>query len=189
MTPTATRFAATAEATLADVDKLLGIIAALLRIRELEDHARRSRFAPVNLVRLVEDACDLHRPTAEDRDITLSYATEPVPPVDGDASLLIEAVSNLIDNAMKFGPVGGAVRVTLGIQGRDIVLSVADDGIGVPPAERVLVLQRFYRGRADQPGVGLGLPLVKAIADLHGFGLAFATPGSAVSIICVGAVK
>ncbi|WP_375243212.1 sensor histidine kinase [Sphingomonas parapaucimobilis] len=182
-------FAATAEATLADVDKLLGIIAALLRIRELEDHARRSRFAPVDLARLVEDACDLHHPTAEDRGITLSYAIEPVPPVDGDASLLIEAVSNLIDNAMKFGPVGGAVRVTLGMQGRDIVLRVADDGIGVPPAERALVLQRFYRGRADQPGVGLGLPLVKAIADLHGFGLAFAAPGSAVSIICPGAGK
>ena len=60
-------FAATAEATLADVDKLLGIVAALLRIRELEDHARRSRFAPVDLAQLVEDACDLHRPTAEDR--------------------------------------------------------------------------------------------------------------------------
>ena len=182
-------FAATAEATLADVDKLLGIIAALLRIRELEDHARRSRFAPVDLARLVEDACDLHHPTAEDRGITLSYTTEPVPSVDGDASLLIEAVSNLIDNAMKFGPVGGAVRVTLGVQGGDIMLSVADDGIGVPQAERALVLQRFYRGRADQPGVGLGLPLVKAIADLHGFGLAFAAQGSAVSIICPGAAK
>ena len=177
-------FAATAEATLADVDTLLGIVAALLRIRELEDHARRSRFAPVDLAQLVEDACDLHRPTAEDRGIALSYAVAAVPPVEGDASLLIEAVSNLIDNAMKFGPVGGTVRVTLSVDGRDMVLSVADDGIGVPPAERALVLQRFYRGRVDQPGVGLGLPLVKAIADLHGFTLAFAVQGSAVSILC-----
>ncbi len=180
-------FAATAEATLADVDTLLGIVAALLRIRELEDHARRSRFAPVDLAQLVEDACDLHRPTAEDRGIALSYAVATVPPVEGDASLLIEAISNLIDNAMKFGPVGGTVRVTLSVGGRDIMLSVADDGIGVPPAERALVLQRFYRGRADQPGVGLGLPLVKAIADLHGFTLAFAVQGSAVSILCPGA--
>ena len=182
-------FAATAEATLADVDKLLGIVAALLRIRELEDHARRSRFAPVDLAQLVEDACDLHRPTAEDRGIALSHTVDPVPPVEGDASLLIEAVSNLIDNAMKFGPPGGMVRVTLGMQGRDIVLGVADDGIGVPPSERALVLQRFYRGRADQPGVGLGLPLVKAIVDLHGFDLAFAAQGSTVSIICPGAAK
>lgn len=179
-------FIATAEATLADVDALLGIVAALLRIRELEDHARRSRFAPVDLARLVEDACDLHRPSAEDLGIRLSYAIRPVPPVEGDASLLIEAVSNLIDNAMKFGPAGGAVHVTLGMQGRDIMLSVADDGRGVPPAEQALVLQRFYRGRVDQPGVGLGLPLVKAIADLHGFGLAFAAQGSAVSIVCPG---
>ncbi|WP_440977815.1 ATP-binding protein [Sphingomonas pseudosanguinis] len=182
-------FAATAEATLADVDKLLGIIAALLRIRELEDHARRSRFAPVDLARLVEDACDLHHPAAEDRGIALSCATEPVPPVDGDASLLMEALANLIDNAMKFGPIGGAVHVTLAMREGAIVLSVADDGIGVPPPERALVLQRFYRGRADQPGVGLGLPLVKAIADLHGFVLAFAARGSVVSIIRPGAAK
>ncbi|WP_230483057.1 sensor histidine kinase [Sphingomonas sp. Leaf21] len=172
------------EATLADVDALLGIVAALLRIRELEDHARRSRFAPVDLARLVEDACDLHRPTAEDRGVDLRHAVEPVQPVEGDASLLMEAVSNLIDNAMKFGPPGGSVRVTLTANAEAVRLTVADDGDGVPAGERALVLQRFYRGRHDQAGVGLGLPLVKAIADLHGFTLAFAAEGSAVTILC-----
>ncbi|WP_428970056.1 ATP-binding protein [Sphingomonas sp. Xoc002] len=66
---------------------------------------------------------------------------------------------------------------------------MADDGGGVPPGAHALVLQRFDRGRANQPGVGLSLALVKAIADLHGFVLAFATQGSAVSLIWPGAAK
>jgi signal transduction histidine kinase len=175
-------FEATATAALEDIDKLLGIVAALLRIRELEDQARKSRFAPVDLQELVEDACDLYRPSAEDRDIRLICQSEPVPATDGDASLLIEAVSNLIDNAMKFGPNGGVVLVSLHFGNGRSTITVADDGNGVPLAEQSLVTQRFYRGRHDCDGAGLGLSLVKAIADLHGFTLEFAQRGSAVSL-------
>lgn len=174
---------ATVDAALAEIDQLLGIVAALLRIRELEDHARRSRFAPVDLRQLAEDACELHRPTAEDRGIDLVCDISPVAPVEGDASLLIEAISNLIDNAMKFGPPGGRVTVSLSQRGETIALMVADEGRGVPAAERSLVTQRFYRGRHDQEGAGLGLSLVKAIADLHGFRVHFAEHGSAVLIV------
>lgn len=182
--PDRTAFSAAADTALVEIDKLLGIVAALLRIRELEDNARRSRFGPVDLARLVEDACDLHQPTAEDRGITLRCNIAPVQPVEGDASLLIEAVSNLIDNAMKFGPAGGTVTVSLHLQGDDAVIGVADDGNGVPRPERKLVTQRFYRGRHDCEGAGLGLSLVKAIADLHGFALRFAEHGSMVSLLC-----
>ncbi|USI72584.1 sensor histidine kinase [Sphingomonas morindae] len=180
-------FATVAEAALADVDALLGIVAALLRIRELEDHQRRSRFAPLDLAGLVEDACDLHRPSAEDRGIALRCQIAPVPAVEGDASLVVEAISNLLDNAMKFGPPGGTVTVTLAPHGGGARLSVADQGAGVPPAERALVTQRFYRGRRDCAGAGLGLSLVKAIADLHGFALSFADRGSAVRLDCPAA--
>lgn len=176
-------FEAVADAALAEIDTLLGIVAALLRIRELEDHARRSRFAAVDLARLVEDACELHRPTAEDRGIELTCEIAPVAPVEGDASLLMEAVSNLIDNAMKFGPANGRVLLSLRHEGGAVVVTVADDGPGVPRAERSLVTQRFYRGRQDCEGAGLGLSLVNAIADLHGFTLAFADIGSAVSLV------
>lgn len=179
-----TAFEQVGMAALAEIDTLLGIVAALLRVRELEDHARRSRFATIDLARLVEDACDLHTPTAEDRGIALHCDIEPAPAVEGDPSLLIEAVSNLIDNAMKFGPAGGTVRVALRGEGGAAVITVADDGAGVAPAERALVTQRFYRGRHDCEGAGLGLSLVKAIADLHGFDLHFADHGSAVSIVC-----
>jgi signal transduction histidine kinase len=176
-------FQTTADAALEEIDQLLGIVAALLRVRELEDHARRSRFAPVDLAKLAEDACELHRPTAEDRDIDLTCVIEPVEPVEGDASLLMEAMSNLIDNAMKFGPPRGSVTLSLAREGASAVVTVADDGPGVPLAERPLVTQRFYRGRHDCEGAGLGLSLVKAIADLHGFTLRFAKQGSAVSLV------
>jgi len=179
-------FQASADAALDEIDQLLGIVAALLRVRELEDHARRSRFAPVDLARLAEDACELHRPTAEDRGIVLSCDIDPVAPIEGDASLLIEAMSNLIDNAMKFGPVGGHVALLLRQEERAVVITVTDQGAGVPAAERPLVTQRFYRGRHDREGAGLGLSLVKAIADLHGFTLRFAETGSAVSLVGPG---
>ena len=167
---------------LAEVDKVLGIVAALLRIRELEDHARRSRFAPVRLDQLVRDACDLHAPDVEERGMTLSCIVDGDATVEGDASLLMEAISNLIDNAIKFGPAGGAITVALARGDAGPVLSVADQGAGVPAAERELVTQRFYRGRRDVNGAGLGLSLVKAIADLHGLVLGFAPAGSAMTL-------
>lgn len=176
-------FAAVSDSALADVDVLLGIVGALLRLRELGDHARRSRFAPVELAQLIDDACDLYRPIAEDRGLTLTCAIAPVPVIEGDASLLMEAVTNMIDNAIKYGPPRGVIRVSLGMAGEAIGVSVADEGEGVPPAERPLVTQRFYRARSDVAGVGLGLSLVKAVADLHGAQLRFADQGSAVSLI------
>jgi signal transduction histidine kinase len=177
-------YEAAADDALTDVDKLLGIVAALLRIRELGDRARRSRFAPVDLARLVEDACELHQPTAEDRGIDLRCDVVQVGDVEGDASLLIEAISNLIDNAMKFGPAGGSVTVSLQGTKGNAVVTVADQGSGVARAERSLVTQRFYRGGHECEGAGLGLSLVKAIADLHGFTLRFAERGSAVELVC-----
>ncbi|KQN19314.1 histidine kinase [Sphingomonas sp. Leaf33] len=176
-------FVATGERALVEIDTLLGIVSALLRLRELEDHARRSRFAPVDLARLVEDACDLYRPIAEDRGLCLTCAVEPVPAIDGDASLLMEAVANLIDNALKFGPAGGRIGVSLAPRDGRVAITVSDDGPGIPPADRGLVTQRFYRARTDGDGAGLGLSLVKAIADLHGLDLHFADAGSAVSLV------
>ncbi|MBW6524942.1 HAMP domain-containing histidine kinase [Sphingomonas sp. RHCKR47] len=176
-------FQAVADAALVEIDQLLGIVAALLRIRELGDHERRSRFAAVDLAQVAADACDLYRPTAEDRGVLLDCAIEPVGPVDGDASLLIEAIANLIDNAIKFGPASGRVTLTTRQSDEGVVVTVADEGAGIPAAERDLVTQRFYRGRRDCHGAGLGLSLVKAIADMHRFALRFADTGSAVSLV------
>ena len=92
-------------------------------------------------------------------------------------------MSNLIDNAMKFGPPNGRVTLSLRQQGDAAIITVTDDEPGMPAADRPLVTQRFYRGRHDKEGAGLGLSLVKAIADLHGFTLQFAEEGSAVSLV------
>ncbi len=171
-----------AAAALVEIDGVLAIVAALLRIRELEDHARRSRFAPVDLVKLVTDAVELHAPGAEDSGVALRLRVVAPATVTGDADLLMEAVSNLVDNAVKFGPPGGAVDLVLDrVDGRPR-MSVLDQGSGVPPADRDLVTQRFYRGYHDKAGVGLGLSLVQAIVELHGCRLLFADDG--VSILC-----
>ena len=176
-------FQLVAEASLVEIDQLLGIIAALLRIRELEDHERRSRFAPVDLAQVAADACDLYRPIAEDRGIDLGCVIQPVDAVEGDASLLIEVIANLLDNAIKFSPGGGRVLLTTAQSAGQITVTITDNGVGIPAAERDLVTQRFYRGRRDCDGAGLGLSLAKAIADMHGFALHFAEQVSAVSLV------
>ncbi len=177
---------AAASAVLADIDKLLAIVAAVLRIREIEDRERRSRFAAIDPARLVADACDLYRPVIEEAGGELSAGILPTQDVFGDASLLMEAVANLIDNAVKFGPAGGVVAVRLHEENRVPVVTVLDQGGGVPRAERAAVLQRFYRARRDREGAGLGLSLVQAIAALHGFRLRFEDDGSAVSLLLGG---
>lgn len=175
-------FQAVADAALVEIDQLLGIVAALLRIRELEDHARRSRFAPVDLARIATDACDLYRPTAEDRGIALTCDVEEAVVIEGDASLLMEALANLIDNAIKFGPPASRVVVSLRRTMGRVRIAVADEGPGIPRSDHDLVTQRFFRGRHDRGGAGLGLSLVKAIADMHGLALRFADRGGVVAL-------
>jgi signal transduction histidine kinase len=91
--------------------------------------------------------------------------------VRGDEDLMREAVSNLVDNAIKFTPAGGAVSIEARVaNGRPVVL-VSDTGLGVPPQERTKIFERFFRGErsGDAPGHGLGLSITDTIANLHGF--------------------
>jgi signal transduction histidine kinase len=106
--------------------------------------------------------------------------------IQGDGALLFEAISNLVDNALKFTGAGGHVWVSA-VRGPDGArLEVRDDGPGIPESERPFVTKRFYRGQrhAAAPGHGLGLSLVAAVADLHGFELSFhdTAPGVLVRI-------
>ena len=97
---------------------------------------------------------------------------EPVS-IRGDPDLMREALANLIDNAIKFTPAGGSVRIEVGTAaGRPFVL-VSDTGVGVPPHERARIFDRFYRGErsGQSPGHGLGLSIAETIANLHGFKL------------------
>jgi signal transduction histidine kinase len=123
---------------------------------------------------VVSEAAELFEPLAEEKGIALVLVRDGPPAVvEGDRSLLFEAVSNLLDNAVKFTPGGGRVEVALTWRDGLAVVSVADTGPGIPATERAHVFRRFYRAeRARQTqGNGLGLGLVAAIAKLHGFTL------------------
>lgn len=177
-------FARAGAATLADVDQALAIVAALLRIHEIEHRAKCAGFTRIDLGALVRDVGELYAPVAEDSGRTLAIVVDGAAAVSADRDLLGEALSNLIDNAIKFGPIGGIVTLSLAVDDSAAMITVADEGAGVAAADRERVFQRFFRARGLQnvPGTGLGLSLVRAIADLHGFTLALADRGSAVSI-------
>ena len=184
------------EQALVDVDLLLDRFRALLRISELEDLHRRAGFADVDLVRTLDHVREIYTPVAEDKHISFTFNIAPgIRPVHGDPHLLLEAVSNIIDNAIKFTPAEGRIEVRLsncanlsvGAVGGDGVaaipaadqhggvrIDVIDTGPGIRVSERGAVLQRFYRGTCtskDVSGSGLGLTIVAAIVKLHGFKL------------------
>lgn len=146
----------------------------LLRVAELDDIRRRSAFEPFPIMALLQQAHEFYEPLALDRSQTLSLEiTRDVHSVYGDSSLLFEALVNLLDNAIKFAPVGGHIKLRGSIQEATVIIEVADDGAGISESDRTHVFRRLYRGQASslQPGHGLGLSLVAAIVKLHGYSL------------------
>jgi signal transduction histidine kinase len=155
-----------------DVDRVIGIFNALLRLAEIDSGAQRSGFVEVNPAELASRAAEFYRPAAELKNISLDFRDAAGGArLAGDPLLLSQAVFNLIDNAVKFTPSGGHIHVEAGRVGGGIAIAVGDDGPGIPDEEKQRVVERFYRGdrsRGSTPGVGLGLTLVSAIASLHG---------------------
>jgi signal transduction histidine kinase len=174
---------------LAETDEMLTRFRALQRIGEIERRDRQAFFEPVRLRSVLEHVIELHAPLAEDRGVTLAADFAPdAPDVSADPTLLFEAVSNLVDNALKFTPSGGRVTIRLVTHDEGPRIEVADNGPGVPEGERDAVLQRFYRAQRarTEPGSGLGLSIVTAIARLHHFTLSLddARPGLVVALDC-----
>lgn len=158
------------EQSIAELDAILETFAALLRISQIEAGARRSAFAEIRLDEIVARVCETFAPVAEDRGQRLEHATEPLAPIRGDRELLTQMVANLVENPIRHCPAGTQIRVRLARERGAPVLCVTDTGPGIPSAEREKVFRRFYRLDASRssPGTGLGLALVKAIAELHG---------------------
>jgi signal transduction histidine kinase len=156
---------------LVGLDQSLAIITALLRISEIEHSRRMDGFRDVALGDLVREVGDLYEPIAEDKKVDFAVRAEAESSVHGDRDLLFEAIANLVDNAVKFTPQGGRVELSLLRQGNEAVVRVRDSGPGIPTGEGELVARRFYRSDKSrrEPGLGLGLSLVSAIAKLHGF--------------------
>lgn len=185
---TADDYARTIDAALSEAGALLSTFRALLRISEIEDSARRSHFAPVDLNLVAADAAELFEPLAEERGISLSYVPSPnTPMISGDAQLLFDATCNLLDNAIKFSPDQGQVHLTISDGPEGVSLRVCDNGPGIAEAEREAVLRRLYRAEASRhtPGNGLGLSMVAAVARLHDMSLRIgdAQPGCLVELL------
>ncbi len=153
-----------------ELDRVIALFEALLRIAEIESGARRSAFATFNLAQAVEDVAALYEPVAEAKGIRLETTGPSVLTILGDRNLAAQAVANLIDNAIKFTPEGGLVRVRVAGSGGWAEVSVTDTGPGMPEPVRARAVERFFRGEPSRstPGFGLGLALVEAVAQLHG---------------------
>ena len=155
---------------IAECDGILTTFNALLRIAQLEAGNRISDFAPVNIGALAQDVVELYEPLAQEKRIDVHVHCEPLG-LDGDRDLLFQMAANLLDNAVKYTPEGGAISITVSGSEQDrVVLTVADDGPGVPLADRENVFRRFFRlesSRSVQTGNGLGLSLVQAVVKMH----------------------
>jgi hypothetical protein len=161
---------AAVEQGIADLDDIARVFKAVLRIAEVEAGARRAAFAPLDLAPMLADAAELYGAAAEAGEQVLEAALPDSLLLVGDRDLLLQAVANLLDNALKFNPAGGRVVLAARMAGAVAEISVADDGPGLSVADRVRVGERFFRTDAARttPGSGLGLSLVRAVVALHG---------------------
>ena len=176
--------------TVEDARLLLRMFKGLLRISEIENSARRGSFESIDLMRIGRDAVEFFEPLAQDKNVRLSLVESKAPTkIDGDADLLFDALSNLLDNAIKFTPKGGVVSVLVQAKDERAQIVVTDTGPGIPEGERKAVLRRFYRSERSrhEPGHGLGLSLVAAVARLHDMRLTIedARPGCRVEMVTV----
>ncbi len=158
------------EQGIADLDNISRIFQALLRIAEAEAGARRAAFAAFDMVPVLEDVAEFYAVAAEARGQTLETNLPASLPLVGDRDLLLQAVANLLDNAIKFSPADGAIRLSARQDETGIAITVADNGPGMPADDRSHAGERFFRADKARatPGSGLGLSLVQAMAHLHG---------------------
>ncbi|MCR9257310.1 MAG: ATP-binding protein [Alphaproteobacteria bacterium] len=158
------------ERTVEEVSGLVGTFEALLAIARAEAGGDGLEKSGVSLRTVVEDALDLYGVVLEDKSISLDRAIADDGIVRGHRGSLMQAVSNLLDNAVKFAPEGSTLTVALDSAEGQVVLSITDEGPGIPVEARERVFDRFVRLDAARrtPGSGLGLSLVRAVAGMHG---------------------
>ena len=157
------------EAALADADGLLDTFNALLRIASIESGRRRAAFKSIPLDDVVRDVTELYEPLAEQKQQKLDVSVSDDVRIQGDRDLLFQAFANLLDNAIKYTPQGGSIRVTLEDGASGPRIRIIDSGPGIPQQSRDKVFKRFFRLEESRhtPGNGLGLSLVEAVARLH----------------------
>ncbi|MCP5421029.1 MAG: HAMP domain-containing protein [Gammaproteobacteria bacterium] len=157
------------EQSIGETDEILKTFNALLSIAQAEAGIQRD-WSQLDLATLVEDLADLYGALAEERGIAFHWSIESQAQVRGNRQLLAQALSNLLDNAVKYTPTGGHIELKSTLIDKAPALVVSDSGPGIPSSLRERVLERFVRldNARSSPGNGLGLSLVKAVARLHG---------------------
>jgi signal transduction histidine kinase len=180
-------YAAAVDEAIREIRGLLTTFAAMLRIAEVESGARRAGFTTVDLAQIGGDVVEFYEPMAEQKGVALRQTDGICVSMQGDPSLLFEALSNLVDNALKFTPSGGRVDVRVFVDDTIQGVEVADSGPGIPADLREAVLRRFYRAEQSRhtPGSGLGLALVSGVAGLHGMMVRIddGTPGCRIALV------
>ena len=157
---------------LEEIQRISVLVEGLLLLARSDAGMLKMDRAPVDLVLVAEEVLDRLGPAAAAKSVTLTLGRIEPLEVSGDLVHLRRLLFNLVDNAIKYTPAKGTVRVTIARSDLFAVLCVEDTGIGIPPEEQQRVFQRFYRS-ADarsqaQGGSGLGLSIVKSITEAHG---------------------
>jgi heavy metal sensor kinase len=154
---------------LEEVDRLNALMNDLLLLARLEANALSGRPVPVNIAQLLEDATPALRELAVKAGHTCAIHSTPSVWVRGYEALLFRVIFNLVENAVKYTPRGGHIEVSLGVEDGAAVLTVIDNGPGIPPEIQEHVFERFYRGdpAREGGGTGLGLALVRSIVRFH----------------------
>ncbi|ROS05246.1 signal transduction histidine kinase [Sinobacterium caligoides] len=163
---------------ISEADSLLNTFSALLRITRIESAKQRESFAQIDAAMILADVVEFYEPLADEKHQTISFDADFRPIIFGDRDMLFQTWVNLVDNAIKYTPEGGAIKVSIrkgegelaGRACRYATILVEDDGPGIPEDEREKAFKRFYRVEASRglaPGNGLGLSLIAAVVSLH----------------------
>jgi two-component system phosphate regulon sensor histidine kinase PhoR len=144
----------------------------LLKLARIEAGKLELEFSPVGVIEFIERCAETALMKASRKQITLDIEIPPgLPPVRGDASLLRDVLQNLVDNAIQYTPPGGRICVSARVNSKEMVIEVADTGIGIPLVDQERIFERFYRVDAarsrEAGGTGLGLSIAKHIIDAH----------------------
>jgi signal transduction histidine kinase len=158
------------ERAIAETDRLIATFNALLLIAETDAGTGRNAMSVLELDGVARDVAELYEPLADEKGINLRLESRPGAQIEGNRSLVAQALANLVDNAIKYTPPGERVTIAVVPQAEGIMLSVADTGPGIAAEDRPRVVERFVRLEASRssPGTGLGLSLVAAVAHFHG---------------------
>lgn len=160
-----------------EVERLGAMFDTVLTVTQLESGRGAMTLCEVDMSQILADAADLYAGIAEERNLRFDLRIDAGLHARGSAELLFRSACNLLDNAMKYTPPGGAVSLEARAAGRDILILISDTGPGIPTELHGLVLQRFYRvpSAAAVPGLGMGLAFVAAVNGIHHASLTFSS--------------